>query len=81
MIITFSSDAKVAILGFFGLSIDLDGYIIDKSAERVILKDGKPIKLEEFAGFYKNEHGHVTLLRSDLASLIEISDKLFEKRV
>ena len=74
-IITFDVSAKAYILGLFGLSKDQDGYLVEKEnpAQRVLSSSGEPITAKQFAGLKK---GSLIVIKSDLPSLIDLSDQL-----
>jgi len=76
-VITFSPAARNEILDAFGVCVDAEGYITEKTnpAARVLTPDGDFIKADKFAGLKK---GSLQFLRSDLPSLIELSDSLKE---
>ena len=75
MKITFEEPAKKEILSFFDKTLDNEGYIVEKDdpTQRVITPDGEEIRLEEFAGI---KGGGKIFIKSDLPSLISLSDKL-----
>lgn len=74
-IITFDKSAKDKILGIFGLTIDGDGYVVEKSnpKQKVLSPDGEEVLAERFAGIKK---GSLLFFKSDLVSLIELADRL-----
>jgi hypothetical protein len=74
----FDESARDFVLEAFGKTTDEAGYIVEKSdpAQRVLTRDGQEIKKEEFAGVTK---GSEIYIKSDLISLIEISDALHQK--
>ena len=74
-IVAFDQSAKEAIFDSFGFAVDSDGYIVEKKnpSQRVLTPDGDEIKADKFAGIKK---GSIQFLRSDLPSLIELSDNL-----
>ena len=76
-VITFDSDSKEEILSFFGKTVDSDGYIVDSRdrSHRITARDGKYIKLTEFAGIRRGKLGGLEYIRSDLGSLIELRDE------
>lgn len=73
--LTFDSAVKLDILRIFGKDVDKDGFIITKDAPhmRVATPAGEQIHIDEFAGIYK---GSEIFAKSDIISLIELSDKL-----
>lgn len=71
--ITFEESAKEVILSFFNMTIDSEGFIIEKeTGQRAITPEGEEIRLEEFAGIGKGG----VFIKSDLPSLINSLDKL-----
>lgn len=74
-VVTFSDSAKKQILSYFNKDVDAEGYIIEKNnpAEKVLSPNGQEIKIEEFAGIMG---GSEIFLKSDLISIIELSDRL-----
>lgn len=74
-IITFDKSARKFILDSFDKATDEEGYIVEKSdpKQRVYSLDGEIIKESEFAGVKK---GSEVFIKSDLLSIIELSDKL-----
>ncbi len=72
-IITFEKSVTEKILPFFGYTIDDERFIVEENdpTQRVITPDGEEVKLEEFAGLTKDG-----IFKSDLPSLINLSDKL-----
>ncbi len=74
-VITFEESAKRGILSFFDKSIDDEGFVVEKDdpSQRVITPEGDEITLEEFAGLKK---GSEIFIKSDLISLMNLSDKL-----
>ncbi len=74
-VITFEESAKMKILSSFDKSVDDEGYIVEKEnpTQRVITPDGEEITFEEFAGIRK---GSEIFIKSDLISLMNLSDKL-----
>jgi len=73
--ITFDKSAKEFILKTFNKISDSEGYIVEKDNpnQRVLASDGEEIKMEEFAGIKK---GSEKIIKSDLVSLIKLSDEL-----
>lgn len=74
-IITFDKFARQFILESFNKDLDLDGYIVEKSnpEQRVLSPNGDVIRENEFAGVKK---GSEVFIKSDLLSIIELSDQL-----
>lgn len=74
-IIIFDNSAREFILESFNKITNKEGYIVEKSnpAQKVLSPDGEPIKETEFAGVKK---GSEVFIKSDLLSIIELSDKL-----
>ncbi|MEE8403263.1 MAG: hypothetical protein V3R93_05885 [Candidatus Hydrothermarchaeaceae archaeon] len=74
-VITFEESAKIEILSFFDKSLDDEGFVVEKDnhSQRVITPEGDEIALEEFAGLKK---GSEIFIKSDLISLMNLSDKL-----
>jgi len=77
MNITFTASAKHEILRIFDKDVDAEGYIVEKShpTQRVLTANGEEIKLEEFAGFWK-EGSVVHVIKSDLSSLLSLADSM-----
>ncbi len=73
--ITFDKSASQFILDTFNKSVDQEGYIVEKDnpRQRVLTSDNEEIKLDEFAGIKK---GSEVFIKSDLVSLIKLSDDL-----
>lgn len=73
--IEFDQSARNYILQIFNKATDEEGYIVEKDnpTQRVLGTDGEGILINKFAGVTK---GSDIFLRSDLASLIELVDKL-----
>lgn len=70
--ITFDDSSREFILSAFGYSVDKDGYIVNaQSGQRALASDGKEIRAAEFIGIADNK-----LFRSNLVSLIELSDRV-----
>lgn len=74
-IIEFDASAKSGILAFFNKSIDAENYIVEKDnpSQRILADDGEEIDIEKFAGITK---GSEIFIKSDLPSLIRLSDRL-----
>jgi hypothetical protein len=73
--ITFDKSAKKFILDSFDKSTDDQGYIVEKNnpTQRVLSPDGQEVELDKFAGIKK---GSQVFIRSDLVSIINLSDSL-----
>jgi len=72
--ITFEKSAKRQILGFFGLTVNDQGFIIEEnSRKKVCSPEGDHLQLEDFAGF---KNGSMVFIKSDITSLISLSDAL-----
>lgn len=74
-VVTFDKSARKFILESFNKTTDDDGYIVEQSnpKQRVLSPDGEEVKETEFAGVKK---GSEVFIKSDLMSIIELSDKL-----
>lgn len=73
-IVTFSQSAKAEILNTFNLRIDqLTGYLVDNQGKIVSSPDGDPVEARHFAGLKK---GSLEVIKSDINSLIKLSDTL-----
>ncbi|MBW6471273.1 MAG: hypothetical protein K0A90_08650 [Methanosarcinaceae archaeon] len=74
-IITFDASVKKDILSFFGKTVDEHGFLVEKEdfQQKVITQDGEEIKFDDFAGIRK---GSEIFIKSDLPSLIDLTDKL-----
>lgn len=74
-VITFDKSARKFVLASFNKTTDDEGYIVEKSnpKQRVLSPDGEEVKETEFAGVKK---GSEVFIKSDLMSIIELSDKL-----
>ena len=74
-VITFDKTARKFILESFNKTTDEEGYVVEKSniKQRVLSPDGDVVKEIEFAGVKK---GSEVFIKSDLLSIIELSDKL-----
>jgi len=72
-IITFNAEARNEILSFFDKTVDKERFIIEKGdqTQRIITPDGEEIRISEFTGIRKG-----SFIKSDLPSLIELSDVL-----
>lgn len=78
-VITFDESLKEEMLSIFGIIVDDDGYLAEnKQPNELILVDGRPIRIDEFAGVISKD-GKPVVLRNDLPSLIEASDLLKEE--
>jgi len=73
--ITFDKSAKDFILETFNKTTDSEGYIVEKDNpdQRVLASDGEEIRMEEFACIKKGSEKYI---KSDLVSLIKLSDEL-----
>ncbi len=73
--ITFDKSAKNFVLDAFDKSVDKDGYIVEKKnpKQRVIAQDGQEVEFDKFAGIKK---GSQVFIKSDLVSIIKLSDSL-----
>ena len=73
--ITFDKSAKLDILNAFGLTVDGEGYLVEKSnpEQRVLAPDGSEVILQEFGGF---QRGSLLVVKSDISSLLELIDRL-----
>ncbi len=73
--ITFNKSAKQFILDAFDKTIDKQGYIIEKKnpEQKVLTRDGQEVEFEKFAGIKK---GSQVFIKSDLVSIIRLSDSL-----
>ena len=74
-IITFDASVKKDILSFFGKTVDENGFLVEKDdfQQKVITQYGEEIKFDDFAGIRK---GSEIFIKSDLPSLINLTDKL-----
>jgi len=73
-VITFDSTAKRFILDIFDIAIDAEGYLVEKNnPKQRVLSNGEDVREEDFAGV---ENGSIVILKSDLPSLIDLSDRL-----
>ncbi|MBI2314481.1 hypothetical protein HYU93_00250 [Candidatus Daviesbacteria bacterium] len=74
-VVTFDKSARKFILESFNKTIDGEGYIVEGSniKQRVLSSDGDVIRENEFAGVKK---GSEVFIKSDLLSIIELSDQL-----
>lgn len=76
-VITFETKFKDFILDSFDKTVDNEGYVVEKkSSKRVITLDGSELKKEDFAGV---REGSEVYIKSDLLSLIELCDALYNK--
>jgi hypothetical protein len=76
-IITFDKNSKIEVLDMFGKTTDSEGYLVDLDDTNKRVTDcGRPIHIDDFAGVMKGKLGNVVFLKRDIASLIELSDKL-----
>ena len=74
-IITFDVSVKKDILSFFGKTVDENGFLVEKEdiQQKVITQNGEEIKFDDFVGIRK---GPEIFIKSDLPSLIDLTDKL-----
>ena len=74
-IVTFDKSARKFVLESFNKTTDEEGYIVEKynPKQRVLSPDGDKISEIEFAGVKK---GSEVFIKSDLLSIIELSDTL-----
>lgn len=77
-VITFDKSARKFILESFNKTIAEEGFIVEKSnpQQRVLTPAGEEIRELEFAGVKK---GSEVFIKSDLLSIIELSDELQSK--
>ncbi len=74
--ITFDTKAKPWILKTFGFRVGRGDFIYEGN-KKALASDGKPIRLEEFAGFTRGKKkGEVSLHRSDITGIMEIADQI-----
>jgi hypothetical protein len=75
--ILFDESAKEFILSAFDKDIDESGFIVEKNnpGQRVLAQDGQEVEAKDFAGIKK---GSEVFIKSDLISLIKLSDSLRE---
>ena len=73
--ITFDASAQEFILKTFDKTTDPEGFIVERAhpIQKVLTQEGEPIKLGELAAITK---GSQIFVKSDLISLIELSDKI-----
>lgn len=76
--ITFDNSAKKFILETFDKTIDLEGFIVEKSnpSQRVLTPDGQELREDEFAAIKK---GSEIYIKSDLISLVRLVDQIENK--
>ena len=75
-IITFSESAKAEILDSFNMAVNHEtGYIVEKNnSQKIVLSpEGDPLEFKSFAGIKK---GSLVFVKSDITSLIDLSDAL-----
>lgn len=74
-IITFDSASKKKILDFFDKTVNGEGYIVEKNNQdqKVLTIEGEPLMHDDFAGLMK---GSEIFIKSDIASLIKLTDKI-----
>lgn len=73
--ITFDKSANEFILEAFGKTLDEGGFIVEKldKNQKVLTRDAQEIHIDQFAGVRK---GSEIFIKSDLPSIIELSDDL-----
>lgn len=73
--ITFSRSAEADVLSAFDKSVDKDGFIVESKnpMKRVLSPDGEPVKAQRLGAI---KRGSLLFFKSDLPSLIELSDRL-----
>ena len=73
--IRFESSARKDILDIFNKTIDPEGFIVEKDnpEQRVLSIDGDEVQFNRFAGL---KRGSEIFIKSDIISLIELSDRL-----
>lgn len=74
-IITFDDTSRQDILDAFDMAVDDEGFIVEKAnpKQRVLTREGDWIKAEKLACIKK---GSLQFFKSDLPSLISLSDQL-----
>lgn len=73
-IVTFSLSAKEEVLKAFNLKTDkITGYLVDSQNKPVLSPNGDIVESSDFAGLKK---GSLEVIKSDINSLIKLSDKL-----
>ncbi len=75
-IITFSRSARKGILAAFNMKVNPEtGCIVEQTApsRNVLTPDGEAVEFTNFAGFKK---GSIEVIKSDITSLIKLSDTL-----
>jgi hypothetical protein len=78
MVMTFDESAKQNMLSIFGFGVK-DGYLINKSSgKKALTCDGKEIKLEEVGAISRGNSGELNIIKRDLVSIIQVSDKMNE---
>lgn len=77
-LITFDPELKSEILDMFGMIPDKDGYIIKKDSpyNMVTNQYGDRVHINDFAGIKKGKRGNIILIKSDIVSLIKLTDEL-----
>ncbi len=75
--ISYDISAHSFILDSMSKKVDVEGYIVEKAnpKQKVLASNGEPIKANELGAIIK---GSEIFVKSDLISLIELSDKLAE---
>jgi len=73
--IVFEKSAREFLLSALNKGVDTEGFIVDKANDdkRVPSLDGTYITSDDFAGIVKGSEIYV---KSDIVSLIEVSDRL-----
>jgi hypothetical protein len=78
-VITFDTSVKLDVLDIFGLVTDQGGYLMQKDSPGKYYTDERGhIHIDDFAGVM-GKNGKLIVIRSDIGSLIELSDE-FKKR-
>lgn len=74
-VITFDRGARNFIIDAFDKAIDSEGFIVEKSSpgERVLTPEGEQIQANRLGAIKK---GSLKFFKSDLASLLTLSDQL-----
>ena len=75
-IITFSQAAKKEVLAAFNMKVNPEtGCIVEQNtpSRNVLTPDGQVVEFANFAGFKK---GSIEVIKSDITSLIKLSDAL-----
>jgi hypothetical protein len=77
MRITFDGSARDFVLDAFGKKV-CNGFIVEKSGQKVLTPRGEEIPAKEFAGVRK---GSVVFLKSDIVSLVEAAEAIGVKPI